>query len=99
MTNILQANPDLNGVFCANDMMAFGAIQAIDGVGKSGKIIVTAYDALDQAKVYIKEGKMASTVDQKPDDQGYYGVKYAVDLINKKEVPMEYMVKLENITK
>jgi len=99
MTNILQANPDLNGVFCANDMMAFGAIQAIDAVGKSGKILVAAYDALDQSNVYIKEGKMISTVDQKPDDQGYYGVKFAVDLINKKEVPMEFMVKLDNITK
>ena len=99
MTNILQANPDLNGVFCANDMMAFGAIQAIDGAGKSGKILVAAYDALDQAKQYIKEGKMISTVDQKPDAMGYYGVKFAVDLINKKEVPMEYMVQLENITK
>lgn len=99
MTNILQANPDLNGVFCANDMMAFGAIQAIDPMGKSGKILVAAYDALDQSNVYIKEGKMISTVDQKPDDQGYYGVKFAIDLINKKEVPMEYMVKLENITK
>lgn len=99
MTNILQANPDLNGVFCANDMMAFGAIQAIDPMGKSGKILVAAYDALEQSNVYIKEGKMISTVDQKPDDQGYYGVKFAVDLINKKEVPTEYMVKLENITK
>ena len=98
MTNILQANPDLNGVFCANDMMAFGAIQAIPA-SKSGKILVAAYDALDQSNVYIKEGKMISTVDQKPDDQGYYGVKFAIDLINKKEVPMEYMVKLENITK
>ena len=99
MTNILQANPDLNGVFCANDMMAFGAIQAIDAVGKSGKVLVAAYDALDQSNIYIKEGKMISTVDQKPDDQGYYGVKFAVDLINKKEVPLEYMVKLENILK
>ncbi|MDF2679448.1 MAG: Periplasmic binding protein domain containing protein [Brevibacillus sp.] len=99
MANILQANPDLNGVFCANDMMAFGAIQAIEAAGKTGQVAVAAYDALDQAKKYIKDGKMISTVDQKPDDMGYYGVKFAVDLINGKEVPNEYMVELVNLTK
>lgn len=99
MANILQANPDLTGVFCANDMMAFGAIQAIESAGKTGQVAVAAYDALDQAKKYIKDGKMISTVDQRPDDMGYYGVKFAVDMINKKEVPNEYMVELVNLTK
>ncbi|MFM1655072.1 sugar ABC transporter substrate-binding protein [Brevibacillus sp. B_LB10_24] len=99
MTNILQANPELDGVFAANDMMAFGAVQAIAAVGKTDRIKVAAYDALDQAKQYIKEGKMISTIDQRPDEMGYYGVKYALDLINGKEVQDEYMVELINITK
>ena len=99
MTNILQANPDLKGVFAANDMMAFGAIQAIQAKGLTGKILVAGYDALDQAKQYIKSHKMISTVDQKPDDQGYYGVKFAVDALNNKKIPMEFMVKLNNIIK
>lgn len=98
-TNILQANPDLNGVFCANDMMAFGAINAIEAAGKDGKVLVTSYDALDAAKVAIKNGSMLSTVDQRPDLMGYYAVKFAVDLLKGEEVPNRYMVPLTNITK
>ena len=69
-TNILQAHPDLNGVFCANSMMAFGAINAIGSAGKAGQVIVTSYDALDAAKVAIKNGSMLSSVDQRPDLMG-----------------------------
>ena len=98
MTNILQANPDLNGVFCANDMMAFGAVQAIEAKGLTGKVLVAAYDALDQAKQYIKEGKMISTVDQNPVGVGYTGVQFALDVLNGKEVPDEFMVELSNVT-
>lgn len=97
MTNILQSNPDLNGVFCANDMMAFGAIQAIENRGLTGQILVASYDALEQALVYVKEGKMISTVDQNPVAVGYTGIEYALDVINGKEVPDEFMVDLINV--
>ena len=60
-TNILQAHPDLNGVFCANNMVAFGAINAIESAGKAGQVFVTSYDALDAAKVAIKNGSMLSS--------------------------------------
>lgn len=97
--NILQANPDLDGIFCANDMMAFGAVQAIEAAGKTGEVLVVGYDALDQAKEYIKDEKMISTVDQNPADMGYYSIKFAMDAINGEEVPEEYLVDLDNITK
>ena len=40
---MLTGHPEINGLFCANDMMAFGAINAIEGAGKAGKIIVFDY--------------------------------------------------------
>lgn len=98
-TNILQAHPDLDGVFCANDMMAFGAINAIEAAGKVGEVIVTSYDALDAAKIAIADGSLLSSVDQRPDLMGYYAVKFAVDLLEGKEVPNRYMVPLTNVTK
>ena len=33
MENLLQANPDINGVFCGNDAMASGAYQALVAAG------------------------------------------------------------------
>lgn len=94
-SNILQAHPDINGVFCANDMMALGAIQAIDAAGKTGEIYVTSYDNLEAAQAAILEGKMHATIEQNPALMGYYGVKFALDAVNGKEIPKEYMVPLK----
>ena len=98
-TNILQASPDLAGVFCANDMMAFGAIQAIEAAGKKGKVLVASYDALDEAKKRIEDGSMLCSIDQRPDLMGYNAVKFALDLIAGKEAPARFMIPLRNITK
>ncbi|BAS28080.1 sugar ABC transporter substrate-binding protein [Limnochorda pilosa] len=94
-TNILQAHPDLDGLFAANDMMALGAIQAIEAAGKMGKVYVTSYDNLEAAQAAILEGKMHATIEQNPALMGYYGVKFALDLIQGRSVPSEYMVPLQ----
>jgi len=94
-TNILQAHPDLDGLFAANDMMALGAIQAIEAAGKRGEIYVTSYDNLEAAQDAILRGEMHATIEQNPALMGYHGVRFAVDLINGKPVPEEFMVPLE----
>ena len=48
--NVLTRRPDISGLFCANDMMALGAIRAIEAAGKTGKIVVTSYDNLEAAR-------------------------------------------------
>jgi len=91
-TNILQANPDLNGVFCANDQMAFGAIQAIEAIGKTGEILVVGIDAEEQAYAYIREGKMLATIHQNQDAQGATAVETAFKMINGEDVDTEIIV-------
>lgn len=94
-SNILQAHPNLNGLFAANDMMALGAIQAIEAAGKTGQIYVTSYDNLKAAQAAVLGGRMHATIEQNPALMGYYGVKFALDAINGKEIPKEFMVPLE----
>ena len=94
-TNILVAHPDLNGLFCANDMMALGAIRAIEAAGKTGEIYVTSYDNLDAAQTAIFEGRMSATIEQNPALMGYFGVKFALDALEGKEIPKEFMVPLQ----
>lgn len=94
-TNILVAHPDLNGLFAANDMMALGAIQAIEAAGKTGEIYVTSYDNLDAAQTAILDRKMSATIEQNPALMGYFGVKYALDALEGKEIPKEFMVPLQ----
>ena len=99
MSDILQANPDLNGVFAANDNMALGAIQAIDAAGKTGKIFVVGYDNLAAAQDAIKAGRMNATIEQNPYLMGYYGIKLAVNHLDGKFVKNPYMVPLKLIDK
>lgn len=95
--SILNKNPDIGAIFCANDMMALGCIQYIEENHKNG-IIVGGYDALDEAKQAIKEKKLLVTIDQNASEQGYIGVKQVMDLINGKTVPKETIVKVEAVS-
>lgn len=90
MTNILTANPEVVGVFAANDNMAIGAITAIENAGLDGKILVSGYDALPLALQYIKEGKMLNTIDQGPAEQAAKGLEFAVKRLNKEDVPERF---------
>ena len=94
MENILQANPDIKGVFAHNDEMALGAVEAIG----SGDIVVVGFDATDDALAAIEAGRMAATVAQKPDLMGATAVETAISLINGETVEKEIPVEVELIT-
>lgn len=95
--NMLQANPDIDGLFCANDMMALGAVQAISQAGKTGRIRVTAFDNIDAARVAIRQGALHGTIDQHPEWMGYYGVLLAKEALAG-SVTREKLAPLELIT-
>ncbi len=97
--NMLQAHPDIRGLFCANDMMALGAIQAIGQAGKTGEIFVTSYDNLKAAQQAILADKLAATIEQHPELMGYEGVVTAIDLIKGQAAPKEKLIRLDLITK
>ncbi len=99
MQNLLQANPDIKGVFAQNDEMALGAVQAIEAAGKSGKIVVVGFDAIPDALVAIEQGKMAATVAQQPKVMGQTGVQIAKDIIDGKTVQASVPVEVTLVTK
>ncbi|QEG21599.1 D-ribose ABC transporter substrate-binding protein [Mariniblastus fucicola] len=66
MESILQANPDINAVFCGNDAMAMGAYQALKASGKADSVKVFGFDGADDVVNLIKEGKIAATGMQFP---------------------------------
>lgn len=67
METIMQANPNIDAVFCGNDAMAMGAYQAVLAAGKADKIKVFGFDGADDAIRGIAEGKIAATVMQFPE--------------------------------
>jgi ribose transport system substrate-binding protein len=66
METIMQAHPDIDGVFCGNDAMAMGAYQAVLAAGKASEIKVFGFDGARDAVLGIAEGKIQATVMQFP---------------------------------
>jgi ribose transport system substrate-binding protein len=97
--NMLQAHADIDTVFAASDLMALGAIEAIAAAGKTGKIRVVGFDALDDAKKAIEAGTMDASVAQYPYEMGKAAVESAVKIMAGETLPPDIMVKLEMVTK
>src|SRR5712692_1960944 len=97
--NMLQAHQDIDSVFACSDLMALGAIEAIAAAGKTGKIKVIGFDALDDAKKAIAAGTMDASVAQFPAEMGRAAVESAVKVIHGETVPRDIKVKLELVTR
>ena len=97
--NMLQAHADIDTVFAASDLMALGAVEAIAAAGKTGKVRVVGFDALDDAKAAIAKGTMSASVAQFPYEMGKAAVESAVKVMNGEQLPADIMVKLEMVTK
>ncbi|WP_342433062.1 substrate-binding domain-containing protein [Neobacillus sp. FSL H8-0543] len=66
MEDILQANPEIDGVYAANDEMALGALAAIEAAGRLDEIVIIGCDAVDPSIEAIKAGKMEATIAEPP---------------------------------
>jgi ribose transport system substrate-binding protein len=97
--NMLQAHPDIDTVFAASDLMALGAIEAIAAAGRTGRIRVIGFDALDDARKAIEAGTMAASVAQFPYEMGRAAVESAVKILAGETLPPDIIVKLQMVTK
>ena len=90
--NMLQAHPDIDALFAANDLMALGAVEAIAAAGRSGRIRVVGFDALDDARSAIEGGRMEASMAQSPRDMGRLAVEGAARLLKSESVPPDQTV-------
>ena len=95
MENILQANPEVKGVFAHNDEMALGALEAIG----DKEIVVVGFDATDDAKAAVEAGTLAATIAQQPDLMGATAVEVAVKLAAGEAVEANMPVEVALISK
>jgi ribose transport system substrate-binding protein len=97
MENILQRSKNVQGVFAQNDEMALGAIRAIEEDGLKN-VVVVGFDATADGVAAVKAGKLAGTVQQRPELIGKMGVDAAQSLIEGKPVDKEIPVPLDLVT-
>ena len=86
--------PDVGGVWCANDNMATGALQALDNAGLKGKVGVTGVDANTDIVEAVRDGNATATVSSNGWLQGGYtlAICYAAwtGLLDVEALPAEY---------
>jgi len=99
MENILQAQPEIDGIFCHNDEMALGALRAIEAAGRLSAIKIVGFDATDDAVKSVKDGKMVATVAQKPRVMGSMAVETAKQVLDGVKVGAFIPVPLELVVK
>lgn len=92
MENILQAHPEIDAVFAANDEMALGAIKAIQEAKR--KIVVVGFDGTADGVAAVKNGAMYGSIAQQPALIGSVGVEEADKVIKGEQVPASVPVPL-----
>ena len=97
--NMLQAHPDIDALFACNDLMALGALEAIAAAGRSGRIRVVGFDALDDARKAIDAGRMEASMAQSPRDMGRLAVEAAARVLKGETVPADQIVPIGLVTK
>ena len=60
----IQQNPDLKAIFCNNDTMALGVVEAVEEA--EADILVVGVDGIGEAYDSIRQGKLDATVDSFP---------------------------------
>ncbi len=96
--NILQAQPEIAGTFAHNDEMILGAIEAAEAANRAEAIIFVGFDAVDDAKQAVRDGKLAATVAQQPALMGQLGVDVAIRYLGGEQVESYIPVDLSLVT-
>ncbi|MDR0362076.1 MAG: substrate-binding domain-containing protein [Planctomycetota bacterium] len=96
-TDILTANPDIAAIYCCNDNMALGAVEALRARGLLGKVIVLGVDGTGDAYNSIAAGELTATVDQFPAVNGSAAVEAALRLLAGQKLPKVVSTPIEVI--
>ena len=91
MENLMQSHPQIDGVLAANDAMAVGALEALDGANR--KALVIGINGTKEAVELIKSGKLLASGDYNGFIQGCLGTEIAVRHLRKQPVPKEIILK------
>ena len=83
--SILQANPNLKGIFGANEGSAIGVLNGVKEMKR--KIVVIGYDSGKQQKDAVRSGAMAGAITQNPVGIGYKTVEAAVKALRGEKLP------------
>jgi len=98
LETIMQANPDIDAVFCGNDAMAMGAFQALQAAGKEYQVKIFGFDGAADVVEKIREKKIVATGMQFPKVMAQTAAQYADEYFKgRREFPQRVPVEVELI--
>ena len=97
MENLLQSHPQIDGVLAANDAMAMGAIEALEGANRTAKVV--GINGTKEAVDAIKAGKLLASGDYNGFLQGCIGTIIAARTLRKQPVVQEIVLKPTVVSK
>ena len=97
MENLMQSFPAIDGVLAANDPMAVGSIEALEGANR--KALVVGINGSREAVELIKSGNLLASGDFNGFVQGCLGMQIAVRNLRKQTTPKEVVLKAVVIDK
>jgi ribose transport system substrate-binding protein len=96
--NLLNSQPDVEGIFCPNESSTFGMLRALQTSGKAGKIKFVGFDTSEGLLEALRKGQIHGLVAQDPFGMGYLGVKTAVAVVRGEKVEKRIPTKLLMVT-
>ncbi|MEV7086149.1 substrate-binding domain-containing protein [Streptomyces sp. NPDC093085] len=97
MTNLLQANGDVNGVFAENDEMALGAAKAL-GSKAGSSVAVVGFDGTPDGLKAVEAGTLYASVAQQPRELGKLAVRNAIAIAEGKKIDTTVKVPVKVVT-
>jgi len=85
-TDALAANPDLKGIFGANEPTAVGMGRAIVQAGKAGKIVAIGFDGNEDLQNFVKDGTLNAIAVQGSYQMGAMGIETVMNSLQGKKV-------------
>jgi len=77
VSRLIAKHGKINAIFCANDFMALGALQAVELLGLSSEIAIVGYDNLEPVRTEMRNGRIWATIEQHSELMGQYAVEAA----------------------
>jgi ABC-type sugar transport system substrate-binding protein len=99
MEDFLQTYPRIDGVYNGADTTAIGSAQAVLASGNAGKIAITTTDFQRDTENFLRSGVITAAVIQQTVVIGRWGIRAAVNYLEKRPVPPNMTVPLLLATK
>ncbi|MGA2547049.1 MAG: substrate-binding domain-containing protein [Rectinemataceae bacterium] len=111
-TGILRANPKIVGIYCNNDTMVLGAMQAasdlgytilnsdtLNRAGEEKTLMLIGNDGIAEALAAVQDGSLTGTIAQKPFLMGYSALEVAIKKLQGKPVDAKIVTPIKLVVK